>query len=31
LSMMDPCPSLGKLVHPEDSAEVTKPRRQVVA
>ena len=31
LSMMDPCPSLGKLVHPEGSAEETQPRRQVVA
>ena len=31
LSMMDPCPSLGQLVHPEGSAEETQPRRQVVA
>jgi hypothetical protein len=31
LSMMDSCPLLGKLVHPDGSAEVAHPRRQVVA
>jgi hypothetical protein len=31
LSMMDPCPSLGKLAHTEDSAEEAQPRRQVEA
>ncbi len=31
LSMMDSCPSLSKLVHPESSTEETRPRRQVVA
>jgi len=31
LSMMDPCPSLGKPVHPGVSAEEIQPRRQVVA
>jgi hypothetical protein len=31
LSILDPCPSLGKLVHPEGAAEVAQPRRQVVA
>lgn len=31
LSIMDPCPSRSKLVHPEGSAEEAQPRRQVVA
>jgi hypothetical protein len=31
LSMMDLYPSVGKLVHPDGSAEVAHPRRQVVA
>jgi hypothetical protein len=31
LSILDPCPSLGKLVHPEGAAEEAQPRRQVVA
>ena len=31
LSMMDPCPSLGKLAHQENSSEEIQPRRQVVA
>ena len=31
LSSIDPCPSLGKLVHPEGSVEEAQPRRQVVA
>jgi len=31
LSMMDPCPSLDKPLHPDGSAEEIQPRRQVVA
>jgi PilZ domain len=31
LSMMDAYPSLGKLVHPEDTSEKAQPQRQVVA
>jgi len=31
LSILDPCPSLGKLVHPEGAADEAQPRRQVVA
>jgi PilZ domain-containing protein len=31
LSMMNPYPALGKLAHPESSAEEIQPRRQVVA
>ena len=31
ISTIDTCPSLGKLVHPEGSAEEAQPRRQVVA
>ncbi|NWF73700.1 MAG: PilZ domain-containing protein [Nitrospirae bacterium] len=31
LSMMDACPSLGKLVHLEDTSEKGQPQRQVVA
>ena len=31
LSILDPCPSRSKLVHPEGSAGEAQPRRQVVA